>query len=66
MARSRALDPELPEGPPGFSDLCLIAVPVETFRALSDRARDHGMNFADFLARAVAELDARLTERGRK
>jgi hypothetical protein len=42
-----------PATPVGFGDLCFLALPVETFKALSDEAAKRGLTFAQLLQKAL-------------
>jgi len=41
--------------PSGAADLYMIAIPMPTYRAISDVAAKKGMTFAQFLGMAVGE-----------
>lgn len=53
MPKARAFDDEEVTKPIAPGELCFFALPVETFRALSDAAAVQGLTLAQLFKRAV-------------
>jgi hypothetical protein len=58
MAKAYPVNLEAIPSAPGIGDLCLFALPVETFRALTNEAAARGLTLAQFIQVA---LDAVMT-----
>lgn len=52
MPKARAFDEEDTK-PIALGELCLVALPIETFRALSNEAAARGITFAQLMQQAV-------------
>jgi hypothetical protein len=48
-----------PAQKPAFGDFCMIALPVETFKALSDEAARRGLTFGQLMQKAVDDVLAK-------
>jgi hypothetical protein len=53
MAAQAVVVPEVPAAPEGGSDIFLIAMPLVTYRFISDEAMKRGMTFAQAMQQAL-------------
>lgn len=53
MAAQAVAIPEVPTAPEGGSDIFLIAMPLVTYRFVSDEAMRRGMTFAQAMQQAL-------------